>query len=241
MKISLTFDNGPDLAVTPGVLDTLAKHEVKATFFLLGKNLAEPERRVLAVRAFSEGHRLGNHSYSHSVPFGLLDRPTDAVNEILATDALLGDLRGAERLFLPFGRGKIGKHLLNDPAWDALVENKFTCVLWTCIPPERDRPDSWMEPALQTCALQAWSVIVLHDLPTGAMRQPLLSDMFLACESLKKSRAQKIGNQRSLSGEEMLARWAEFTTMTAWNLKPTLGRGSTLRTPARNSAARTSR
>jgi len=157
MKISLTFDNGPDLAVTPGVLDTLAKHEVKATFFLLGKNLAEPERRVLAVRAFSEGHRLGNHSYSHSVPFGLLDRPTDAVNEILATDALLGDLRGAERLFRPFGRGKIGKHLLNDPAWDALVENKFTCV--------------------QTCALQAWSVIVLHDLPTGAMRQ---LDRFLA-------------------------------------------------------------
>jgi hypothetical protein len=34
-----------------------------------------------------------------------------------------------------------------------------------------------MEPALQTCALQAWSVIVLHDLPTGAMRQ---LDRFLA-------------------------------------------------------------
>jgi peptidoglycan/xylan/chitin deacetylase (PgdA/CDA1 family) len=171
MKISLTFDNGPDLAVTPGVLDTLAKHDVKATFFLLGKNLAEPERRKLAVRAFSEGHRLGNHSYSHSVPFGMLDTPLDAVQEILSTDALLGDLRGTERLFRPFGRGQIGRHLLNDPAWDTLVENRYTCVLWTCIPPERDRPDSWMEPALQTCELQPWSVIVLHDLPTGAMRQ----------------------------------------------------------------------
>jgi peptidoglycan/xylan/chitin deacetylase (PgdA/CDA1 family) len=171
MKISLTFDNGPDLAVTPGVLDTLAKHDVKATFFLLGKNLADPERRKLAVRAFGEGHRLGNHSYSHSVPFGMLDRPADAVEEILATDALLGDLRGTERLFRPFGRGQIGSHLLNDPAWDTLVENKFTCVLWSCIPPERDRPESWMEPAIQTCELQAWSVIVLHDLPTGAMPQ----------------------------------------------------------------------
>ena len=177
MKISLTFDNGPDLEVTPGVLDTLAKHDVKATFFLLGKNLAEPERRILAVRAFSEGHQLGNHSYSHSVPFGLLDSPTDAVNEILSTDALLGDLRGTERLFRPFGRGRIGKHLLNDPAWDALVANQFTCVLWNCIPPERDKPDSWMEPALRTCELQSWSVIVLHDLPTGAMRQ---LDRFLA-------------------------------------------------------------
>ena len=171
MKISLTFDNGPDLTVTPGVLDTLAKHDVKATFFLLGKNLAEPERRKLAVRAFTEGHRLGNHSYSHSVPFGMLNRPSDAVQEILSTDALLGDLRGTERLFRPFGRGKIGSHLLNGPAWDTLVANEFTCVLWTCIPPERDRPDSWMEPALQTCESQSWSVIVLHDLPTGAMRQ----------------------------------------------------------------------
>jgi len=42
MKISLTFDNGPDLDVTPGVLDTLAEHGLKATFFLLGKNLASP-------------------------------------------------------------------------------------------------------------------------------------------------------------------------------------------------------
>jgi peptidoglycan/xylan/chitin deacetylase (PgdA/CDA1 family) len=177
MKISLTFDNGPDLEVTPGVLDTLGKYNVKATFFLLGKNIAAPERRLLAGRAFNEGHRLGNHSYSHSVPFGLLDDPTEAVSEILATDALLGELAGRERLFRPFGRARIGRHLLNDAAWETLVANQFTCVLWTCIPPERDRPDSWMEPAIRMCETRPWSVIVLHDLPTGAMRK---LDSFLA-------------------------------------------------------------
>jgi peptidoglycan/xylan/chitin deacetylase (PgdA/CDA1 family) len=171
MKISLTFDNGPDPEVTPQVLDALAKNGVKATFFLLGKNLAAPERRKLAVRAFEEGHRLGNHSYSHSVPFGLLETPADAVNEIMATDALLGELRGPERLFRPFGRARIGNHLLNAKAWDALAANKYTCVLWSCIPPERDCPDSWMEQAIKSCETQAWSVVVLHDLPTGAMRQ----------------------------------------------------------------------
>ncbi len=170
VKISLTFDNGPDPEVTPLVLDTLAQHQVKATFFLLGKNLAEPQRRRLAQRAFAEGHRLGNHSYSHSVPFGLLDPAAEAVGEILSTDALLGELRGPERLFRPFGRGRLGKHLLNRQAWDALVAHRFTCVLWTLIPPERDQPDSWMQLALDGCEQRAWSVVVLHDLPTGAMR-----------------------------------------------------------------------
>ena len=107
-----------------------------------------PERRKLAVRAFSEGHRLGNHSYSHTVPFGLLEKPAEAVNEILYTDALLGELRGSERLYRPYGRGSVGKHLLNPAAWEVLIANEFTCVLWNCIPPEQKRPDSWMEPAI---------------------------------------------------------------------------------------------
>jgi hypothetical protein len=65
--------------------------------------------------------------------------------------------------------------------------------------------------------------------------------MSRACEPLNESIAQKIGSQRCSSGELMLARWAEFTTSTAWNLNPTLGRGWTLRTPASKSAATTSR
>ena len=171
MKVSLTFDNGPDPDVTPQVLDTLGRHGVKATFFLLGRNLAEPERRAIAVRAFNEGHRLGNHSYTHSVPFGLMEHPADAVKEILSTDELLGDLRGPERLFRPFGRAKLGPHLLTQPAWDVLVAHRYTCVLWTYVPPERDQPESWMEPTVRSCEERLWSVIVMHDLPTGAMKQ----------------------------------------------------------------------
>lgn len=170
MKISLTFDNGPDLDVTPRVLDTLAEYDVKATFFVLGKNLAVPAVRRIAERAFSEGHRLGNHSYNHSVPFGLLERPSDGIEEILSTDALLGELRGSERLYRPFGRAKIGPHLLNKPTWEMLVAKKFSCVLWTCVAPERVMPDSWMLPVCQACEGEAWSVVVLHDIPAGGTR-----------------------------------------------------------------------
>ena len=168
MKVSLTFDNGPDLEVTPRVLDTLAAHHAKATFFVLGKNLAVPALKTIAERAVREGHRLGNHSYSHSVPFGLLENPSEGVEELLATDALIGDLRGSEPLYRPFGRAKIGPHLLNAPTWQTLIARKFTCVLWTYVAPERLMPDSWMMPTFEVCKTRPWSVVVMHDIPTGA-------------------------------------------------------------------------
>jgi peptidoglycan-N-acetylglucosamine deacetylase len=176
MKVSLTFDNGPDAEVTPRVLEVLAKRRVPATFFVLGKNLAIPENRELSVRARREGHRIGNHSYTHSIPLGEVVRATDAVEEITSTDFLIGDLAGDERLFRPFGRGKVGPHLLNRLAWDELVARRSTCVLWNCIAPEAELPNSWMLPTVQECERRPWTVVVLHDIPTGATQH---LDVFL--------------------------------------------------------------
>ena len=84
-KITLTFDNGPDPAVTPHVLATLARHGIRSTFFVIGEKVAVRENRALAERAHAEGHAIGNHTWSHSLPFGLmaadaarseLDRPS---------------------------------------------------------------------------------------------------------------------------------------------------------------------
>ncbi|MGH8274280.1 MAG: polysaccharide deacetylase family protein [Gammaproteobacteria bacterium] len=62
--VALTFDDGPDPEVTPRVLDALARHGAHATFFVIGRALAEqPE---LARRIAAEGHTLGNHSWRHS-------------------------------------------------------------------------------------------------------------------------------------------------------------------------------
>lgn len=62
--VALTFDDGPDPQTTPQILDALARHSARATFFCIGKHLdAHPE---LAARIVSEGHELGNHSYEHS-------------------------------------------------------------------------------------------------------------------------------------------------------------------------------
>lgn len=62
-EIALTFDDGPNPEWTPKLLDILANHDVKATFFMLGKFAeAQPE---LVRRVAGEGHLIGNHSWSH--------------------------------------------------------------------------------------------------------------------------------------------------------------------------------
>lgn len=61
--VALTFDDGPDPRFTPPILDILAKKDVPATFYMIGRQvLAHPE---IARRIVAEGHDIGNHSYSH--------------------------------------------------------------------------------------------------------------------------------------------------------------------------------
>ena len=60
--LALSFDDGPG-GVTADVLDQLAAHDAKGTFFLLGREVGK--RPDLVRRAVAEGHELGNHTFSH--------------------------------------------------------------------------------------------------------------------------------------------------------------------------------
>src|SRR5947209_9463529 len=61
--VAMTFDDGPNPTLTPKLLDLLAAHHMKATFFVVGENAAEhPEILKRAVKA---GHEIANHSRSH--------------------------------------------------------------------------------------------------------------------------------------------------------------------------------
>jgi len=63
-RVALSFDDGPDSETTPAVLDLLAEHRARATFFVIGRSLEEyPE---LGRRMAAEGHAIGNHSWQHS-------------------------------------------------------------------------------------------------------------------------------------------------------------------------------
>jgi len=167
--ITLTFDNGPDPEATPLVLDTLARCEIQSTFFVIGKRLQA--HRALAERAMAEGHWIGNHTYTHSGPLGVRKEEGLAEREIGDTQGLLGSLAHPHRYFRPQGGGgKLGPHLLSAEAADFLKRNHYTCVLWNAIPRDWDDPDGWVSRALDQCAQQPWTLMVLHDIASGAMR-----------------------------------------------------------------------
>jgi peptidoglycan/xylan/chitin deacetylase (PgdA/CDA1 family) len=169
--LTLSFDNGPEPGVTDAVLDTLARHDLRATFFVLGRKLATAHGRKLAERAHAEGHWLGNHTFSHTTPLGRIADLQIVEREIADTQSALGELAHPQRYFRPFGGGgNLDERLLNRAALNVLQRERFTCVLWNAIPRDWTDPDGWVERALAQSAAQPWTLMVLHDLPTGAMR-----------------------------------------------------------------------
>lgn len=168
-RLTLSFDNGPDPAVTPAVLDVLRDRGVTAQFYVLGKRIADPAGRRLVERARDAGHLIGNHSFSHGTPLGVDTRPEAVEAEIAATEALLAPLVPGARRFRPFGGGAVGRHLLSRPAVDYLVAHGYTCVLWNSVPRDWLDPAGWPARALADCAAQPHTLMVLHDLPDACL------------------------------------------------------------------------
>lgn len=169
-EVCLTFDNGPEPEVTPGVLAVLARRDIRASFFVIGAKLRDPAARACAERARAEGHAIGNHTLTHGAPLGRRG-DAEAVAEIAAADALIGDLHGPDRLFRPNGGGGLlGPHLLNRAAADHLVAQRHTIWLWNALPGDWRDPQGWPEAGLALLrAAEGPMLMVLHDLPNGAM------------------------------------------------------------------------
>ena len=98
-RVAITFDDGPHPYFTPGILDILNEHNVKAAFFCIGKNV--DEQPDIARRIHKEGHLLGNHSFFHSDFFDLQSVEKMEAELSMADDAIK-DVSGRKpRLFRP--------------------------------------------------------------------------------------------------------------------------------------------
>lgn len=168
-RLTLTFDNGPHPQTTDQVLRVLDERGLGATFFVVGDELARPGCRAVAERARAEGHWIGNHSMTHRVPLGA-GADNQVAEEIGGAQELLGDLGHPDRLFRPFGGGgQLGPHLLSRAALAYLVDHQYTLALWNSVPRDWEDPSGWVGRALEDVVGRDWTVLVLHDLPTGAM------------------------------------------------------------------------
>jgi peptidoglycan/xylan/chitin deacetylase (PgdA/CDA1 family) len=171
-RITLSFDNGPDPSVTPAVLETLARHDIAATFFVVGKHLETSEGQSLMAAAHAQGHWIGNHTYTHTVSLGRMAQPAEAIAEIERTTARIGACAHPSRLFRPFGNGGIlDQRLLSTAVVDHLCDNGYSCVVWNAVPRDWENPDGWVDVALRQTAAQGEALLVLHDIPTGAMQR----------------------------------------------------------------------
>lgn len=151
----LTFDDGPHPEHTPRLLDLLAEHGVKATFFLVGS--AVEQHPAVVERIVREGHALGNHSWSHP-RFGEL--PVAAqLEEIDRCDAMLARFDGLQRHAFRPPRGELSLALM----WHMWRQGR-RIVYWTHDSMDyRKGPARELARALGSKPLVAGDIVLMHD------------------------------------------------------------------------------
>ncbi|MFY9766947.1 MAG: polysaccharide deacetylase family protein [Mycobacterium sp.] len=169
-RVTLTFDNGPTPGVTDQVLDILAERSLRAIFFVVANRVdGDAAARALLTRMVRDCHQVGNHSLTHGRPLGELGKQ-ETIAEIATAHDVLGEFTGESFLFRPWGtEGQLDRRCLNRTAVDYLVSGEHTCVLWNSVPRDWADPVGWVDRALSDVRAQEHTVVVIHDLPSGAM------------------------------------------------------------------------
>ena len=153
-KVALTFDDGPDPEATPRVLDILARHDIAATFFLIGARVAR--NASLVRRIAGAGHDLGNHTWDHRSLW--LAGPRETACVVRQGHEAVADAAGAPPRFFrpPWG-------MTNLALFPALRRLGTPCVFWT-VQTEGLRPAS---PAAQAerarRRARPGAILDLHD------------------------------------------------------------------------------
>lgn len=153
-QLALTFDDGPNDPYTPQLLDVLARHNVKATFFMLGHYVqARPDLARMVAEA---GHVIGNHTFSHP---NLIFLPTNRAQRELedCRRALTDSVGQHSRLFRPpFGGRR--------PASLRLARSLgLEPVMWNVTGWDWKAPSTQYIVQKVATRVRGGSVILLHD------------------------------------------------------------------------------
>jgi peptidoglycan/xylan/chitin deacetylase (PgdA/CDA1 family) len=159
--IALTFDDGPHVTLTPKLLDLLAAHHIKATFFVIGQNVAEhPE---IVARTAREGHEIGNHSWSHPNLGKMSDESIR--RQLRQTEDAIGSATGTKPTLL---RPPYGSLSTRQKRW---IHDEFgyEIILWDVDPLDWKRPGPSVVGKRIVKETRAGSIVLAHDIHPGTI------------------------------------------------------------------------
>ena len=167
----LTFDDGPSTTVTPKILDTLKKHDVKGTFFIVGSQLENDASKELLKQAYDEGHAIANHSYSHDYKKLYPNRTLNLAN-------FMDDINKTEKAI----QGVLGENFLTNVvrcpggfmSWKGMDELKtefeskgMASIDWSSLNGDAEgrkkSPQELLQRAKSTVEGKELAVILMHD------------------------------------------------------------------------------
>jgi len=159
--IAMTFDDGPSATLTPKLLDLLAAHHIKATFFVIGENVAE--HREIVERAAREGHEIANHSWSHP-NFGKMS-DEGVRRQLTRTDDAIKNATGVRPTLL---RPPYGSMTARQKRW---IHDEFgyQIILWDVDPYDWKRPGPSVVCNRILKETRPGSIVLSHDIHPGTI------------------------------------------------------------------------
>jgi peptidoglycan-N-acetylglucosamine deacetylase len=159
--VAMTFDDGPSAKLTPKLLDLLAVHHIKATFFLIGENAAEyPD---IVAREVREGHEVANHSWSHPNLGKMSD--DNVRSQLRRTDDAIRSAIGNRPTLM---RPPYGSISVRQKKW-INQEFGYKIILWDVDPLDWRRPGASVVCNRIVKNARAGSIILAHDIHPGTI------------------------------------------------------------------------
>ena len=153
-RVYLTFDDGPDAQWTARILDLLAEANMRATFFVVGRQARA--QAPLLPRIVAQGHEIGNHSWSHRHPWTML--PSAARKEVHDGAAAIADIIGQGARFLRPPHGRLRRCMI-----EAAASRGQQLVLWHRSAVDWGPLGSARGIAARLGAVLAGAIVLMHD------------------------------------------------------------------------------
>ena len=159
--IAMTFDDGPSAKLTPQLLDLLAARHIKATFFVLGENVAEhPD---IIARAAREGHEIASHSWSHP---NFAKMSLEGIrSQLQRTDDAIASAAGTRPTLFRPPYGSITPY---EKEW---IHDQFgyDIILWDVDPDDWKRPGPAVVRSRILKETRPGSIVLSHDIHAGTI------------------------------------------------------------------------